>query len=127
MTLTFSAATNAQGVMYPHPEVETEITVHEEGTLKNVSGRVWKTIAGEVVRPDMEHGALRYNVYLPENFDSKKEYPILLYLHGSSMGYRRNSKITPWSRDLETYSELIAKGIYEKKPFNILKGFFFLF
>ncbi len=111
MTLTFSVVTYVRGAMYPHPEVETEITVNEEGALENFYGRVWKTIAGEVLRSDMEYGELRYCVYLPENYDSNKEYPILLYLHGGSIGYLRDAKITPWSKDLEIYSEQIAKGI----------------
>ena len=111
MTLTFFAATCVHGTMYPHPEVETKFTVNEEGTLENNADRVWKTIEGEVLRSDMECGALRYFVYLPENYDSNKEYPILVYLHGGSIGYHRGAKITPWSKDLKSYSEQIAKGI----------------
>ncbi len=111
MTLTCINVAYAQGAMYPHPEVETEITVNEEGTVENNSGRVWNTIKGEIVRPDMEFGALRYSVYLPENYDDSIEYPILVYLHGGSMGYIRDAKITPWSKDLFKYSEPIAKCI----------------
>ena len=110
MTLTCINVAYAQGAIYPHPEVETEITVDEEGTVTNNSGRVWNTIKGEVVRPDMEFGALRYRVFLPENYDSSIEYPILVYLHGGSIGYRRG-EVTPWSKDLARYSEQVAKGI----------------
>lgn len=101
----------AQGVMYPHPEVETEIAISDEGEIKNFYGRKWKTVTGEVVRADMEYGELRYSVYLPEGYDINKEYPILLFLHGGSIGYLRNAETSPWSKDLDMYSEPIARGI----------------
>ena len=103
----------AKGKMYPHPDVKTEITTNE-GEQKASSGRVWKTIYGEVTREDMEHGELRYTVYLPENYDSNKEYPFLLYLHGGELGYFRTVGATPWSKDLggsAKYAESIANSI----------------
>lgn len=106
----FCMTTYAKGEMYPHPEVETDITSNE-GEEKSKSGRTWKKVYGTVLRADMEYGELRYNVYLPENYDSKEEYPILLYLHGGSMGYLRTEGITPWSKDLVEYSDDIANNI----------------
>lgn len=114
MSLSLSTVSYAQkGEIYPHPEVKTEISVNE-GEEKADSGRVWKTVYGEALRPDMTNGELRYTVYLPENYDSKKEYPFLLYLHGGSMGYLRTTGITPWSKDLGgglQYAEIIAANI----------------
>lgn len=106
----FCMTTYAKGEMYPHPEVETDITSNE-GEEKSKSGRTWKKVYGTVLRSDMEYGELRYNVYLPENYDSKKEYPFLLYLHGGSMGYLRTEGITPWSKDLYGYADNIADNI----------------
>lgn len=100
----------AKGVMYPHPEVETDITSNE-GEEKSKSGRMWKKVYGTALRSDMEYGELRYNVYLPENYDSKKEYPFLLYLHGGSIGYLRTEGVTPWSRILYSYADNIADNI----------------
>lgn len=109
--LSFSITGCAKGVMYPHPEVETKVTTKEGGDIFSVSGRTWKNVYGTVVRDDMEHGELRYEIYLPKNYDSKKEYPFLLYLHGGSIGYNRTQGITPWSRDLYEYSDYIADNI----------------
>lgn len=114
MTFLFFTTGYAEGIVYPHEEVETKVTSNE-GTQKSIhSGRIWKTIFGEALREDMEHGELRYTVYLPENYDNKKEYPFLLYLHGGSMGYRRSGGKTPWEMDLDgswQYAESIANSI----------------
>ena len=113
LALAFSVTCFAESKMYPHAEVKTETTVNE-GEQKSNSGRVWKTVYGEVTREDMEHGELRYTVYLPENFDSNKEYPFLLYLHGGELGYFRTVGATPWSKDLGgsmNYAESMANSI----------------
>ena len=109
----FCQSAFAQSKMYPHPDVKTEVTTNE-GTQKASLNRVWKTLSGEVKREDMEHGELRYTVYLPENYDSNKEYPFLLYLHGGELGYFRTVGATPWSKDLggsAKYAESIANSI----------------
>lgn len=110
MLLSFSMTSYAKGVMYPHAEVKTEITSNE-GEQKSQSGRTWKTVYGTALRPDMEYGELRYTVYLPENYDSKKEYPFLLYLHGGSTGYIRCEGLTVWENDLNHYAENFAEAI----------------
>lgn len=112
LMLLFCQTAFAQSKMYPHPEVKTEVTTNE-GEQKTSSERVWKTLYGEVTREDMEHGELRYTVYLPENYDSNKEYPFLLYLHGGSIGYHRSNGKTPWTTDLgnSKYAESIANSI----------------
>ena len=112
LAVMLSVTAFAEGKMYPHPEVDMEIT-RTEGEQKSDSGRVWKTVYGEAIRPDMEHGELRYTVYLPENYDSTKEYPFLIYLHGGETGYRRTEGATPWNMDLgkRGYAESIANGI----------------
>ena len=107
MLFMMCSTATAQGVLYPHPEVETELT-KEEGTVRAISGRVWKTVSGEVRRQDMEHGELRYVVYLPENYDSTKQYPLELYLHGGDLGYKRSGGYTPWSKQLIHYAENFA-------------------
>ena len=112
VTLVLSVTALADGKMYPHPEVDMKVT-REEGEQKSDSGRVWKTVYGEATRPDMEHGELRYTLYLPENYDSTKEYPFLIYLHGGETGYNRTEGATPWNKDLgkKGYAESIANGI----------------
>ena len=99
----------------PHTEMEMELT-REEGETKSLSSdRIWKTISGAACRQDMEHGELRYSIYLPEGYDSKTEYPLLLYLHGGDLGYHRSGGYTPWAKELngfdEAYAEIIAEAI----------------
>ena len=97
--------------MYPHEEVEMELT-REESETKAFSGRTWKLISGAAHRQDMEYGELRYSVYLPDDYDDKKEYPLLLYLHGGDLGYQRSGGHTPWTKELNgfdvAYAEIIA-------------------
>lgn len=104
----------AKTSMYPHEEVETELTANE-GEVESWKGRTWRTIFGEVRRQDMEYGELRYTVYLPKEYDDGKEYPFLLYLHGGSIGYLRSGGHTPWTKDLNgldrNFAELIAESI----------------
>ncbi len=111
--LMLSVTCSAAGKMYPHAEVKTDMTA-TDGEVKASSGRVWKTVSGEVTREDMEYGELRYTVYLPNNYDANKEYPFLLYLHGGELGYFRTVGATPWSKDLNgsyKYAESIANSI----------------
>ena len=77
----------------------------EEDTVTSESGREWRKLSGTAVRPDMEHGELRYEIYLPEKYSSKKEYPILLYLHGGNLGYVRG-KGTAWSTELNGWMQV---------------------
>jgi len=98
-----------------NPHTEMELT-REEGETKSLSSdRIWKTISGAACRQDMEHGELRYSIYLPEGYDSKTEYPLLLYLHGGDLGYHRSGGYTPWAKELngfdEAYAEIIAEAI----------------
>ncbi len=111
--LFFANAVHAEGTMYPHPEVAMELTT-EEDTVTVLSGREWRKLSGTAVRPDMEHGELRYEVYLPEAYDSTKTYPVLLFLHDGSLGYRRSDGFTPWMMRLgggNMLAERIAEAI----------------
>ncbi len=111
--LMLCSAVYAEGMMYPHPEVAMELTT-EEDTVTAESGREWKKLSGTALRPDMEHGELRYEVYLPAKYSSKKEYPILLYLHGGDLGYKRSAGKTPWTKELNGWmqvGELVATAI----------------
>ena len=112
MLFMMCSTATAQGVLYPHPAVETELT-KEEGTVRAASGRRWKAVTGEVRRQDMEHGELRYEVYLPENYDSTKLYPLVLFLHGGSIGYLRSNGHTPWTNQLTKYSENFYEAMGE--------------
>ncbi len=96
---------HAEGMMYPHPEVAMELTT-EEDRVTAESGREWRKLSGTAVRPDMEYGELRYEVYLPAKYSSKKEYPILLYLHGGELGYERSGGKTPWTKDLNGWLQI---------------------
>ena len=82
--LSFNAVC-AEGKMYPHAETPMELTT-EEDTVTAQSGREWRKLSGTAVRPDMTGGELRYEVYLPAKHSSRKEYPLLLYLHGGDLG-----------------------------------------
>ncbi|MBE7063106.1 MAG: hypothetical protein E7390_04860 [Ruminococcaceae bacterium] len=109
----FGSAVYAEGTMYPHPDVAMELTM-EEDTVTAESGREWKKLSGTAVRPDMEHGELRYEVYLPAKYSSKKEYPVLLYLHGGDLGYKRSAGETSWSEELNGWmqiGELVSETI----------------
>ncbi len=110
LMLTTCVSAKTSGVIYPHPEVEMT-TTKNEGTQETYSGRVWKTVYGESVRPDMEVGELRYTVYLPENYNSEKEYPFVLFLHGGKRGYRRCNGKTMWEMDLVEFSDSFASSI----------------
>lgn len=46
------------------------------------------------------HQGLRYGLFKPDNYDSKKSYPVIVYLHGST---------DTVSRDLSWYQESIQK------------------
>ncbi len=110
--LMLCSAVHAGGMMYPHPEVAMELTT-EEDRVTAESGREWRKLSGTAVRPDMEHGELRYEIYLPEKYSSKKEYPVLLYLHGGNLGYVRG-KGTAWSTELNGWmqvGELVSETI----------------
>ncbi len=111
--LMVGSAVHAEGTMYPHPEVAMELTA-EEDMVTAESGRKWRKLSGTAVRPDMEHGELRYEVYLPEKYNKKKEYPVLLYLHGGELGYERSEGQTPWTKELNGWmqvGELVAEAI----------------
>ena len=99
-----------RGDVYSHPELEAKV-VANNGIQTSSKGTTWKTVFGSVTREDMEYGELRYTVFLPSDYDESKEYPILLYLHGGSIGYLRTPGATPWSRDLKTYADVIAENI----------------
>ena len=108
----FSVTCFAEGAVYSLLDGDMKVTRAEGEQISN-SERVWKTVYGEVTCADMEHGELRYTVYLPESYDSQKEYPFLLYLHGGSIGYHRSNGRTPWTTDLgnSEYAESIANSI----------------
>ena len=111
--LLFGNAVYAEGTMYPHPEAAMELTT-EEDTVTSESGREWRKLFGTAVRPAMEYGELRYEIYLPEKYSSKKEYPILLYLHGGDLGYNRSGGDTPWMKELNGWiqiGELVSETI----------------
>ncbi len=113
MLLLCSGVAKAEKIMYPHPETAMEVT-REESEKKSLSGREWRMISGDAKRPDMEHGELRYEICLPETYDSTKAYPVLLYLHGGSVGYHRSGGATPWSMKLsggQQLAERVAEAI----------------
>lgn len=58
---------------------------------------------------------LPYRIYLPENYDSGKKYPVMLYLHGEDYrGYDNVSQIAKftWNASTQTKTNMDANGLF---------------
>lgn len=91
-----SAAQAAYEGVYPYEQWALTETTQDKGYTKSLAGYQWNTLYGTVKAPELQSGELRYNVYLPTNFDPDKEYPLVVYLHNSNTAYNQSS-LTPWT------------------------------
>ena len=82
---------------YPYAKWELTETTEDAGISKSLGGYQWNTLYGTIEAPELTSGELRYNVYLPNNPDPEREYPLVVYLHGSTTSYKQEKGLTPWS------------------------------
>jgi len=88
----------AETGVYPYKAWEVTQEIADQGKTTSLSGYRWNTLYGTVDAPELKRGELRYWVYLPEEYDPDKEYPMVVYLHGSSVAYQyKNNYMTPWT------------------------------
>lgn len=76
---------------------------------------IWKTVEGKVTASEMLYGELRYYLYLPEEFDPAREYPLIVYLHSSNCCYNDldfiNNGYSPWFQTLNNRNYQVADNL----------------
>lgn len=82
----------------PHPLKEITAEVKQQGLLKGIDGTLyppsttWKSSTtrellvenfkqGIFTDPEQNHAQLMYNLYVPQNYDPQKQYPLVLFMH----------------------------------------------
>lgn len=90
----------------------TDTSVIEENTVSR-SEKSWKTISGTATAAELKFGELRYWVYLPEDFDASRAYPLVVYLHGSNVCYNQGTGYTPWFQTLNNRNYRVSDGLHE--------------
>jgi dienelactone hydrolase len=103
-----ACAAEKQADPYSDWTITDEVTVQEDTVSQE--GAVWKTLYGTVTADELSFGELRYWVYLPEKPERGRTYPLVLYLHDSTVSYNQGPYI-PWTqtlnrRDLKVADEL---------------------
>lgn len=114
LTGAFSVAVlAAEKEEYPYNgwEVTNHVSVAEDTVSRE--GTTWKTLYGTVEAQEMMFGELRYWVYLPENYECSREYPLTVYLHGSTVSYNQGP-YTPWSHTLNRKDCKVADGLRQE-------------
>jgi len=88
-----------------------EETTHDGVTFRSIYG---KKVSTDPAR--MTFGELRYWVYLPEHFRADREYPLLVFLHGSNLSYKQEyaKSWTPWTNPLDLNSATNPLKIADK-------------
>ena len=107
------AALAADPVTYPYDDwTVTDQSAAAEDTVSRAE-TVWKTLYGTVTAAELKFGELRYWVYLPEDYDASREYPLVVYLHSSNVCYNQGTGYTPWFQTLNQRSCRVADGLRE--------------
>ena len=110
--LVLSGAALAVSAEYPYPDwALTAQAAPVEDTVSRAE-TVWKTLYGTATAAELEFGELRYWVYLPENYEPRHAYPLVVYLHGSDVSYQQ-SKYTPWVYSLNKSASRVPDVLRE--------------
>lgn len=82
----------------PHPLKKITAEVKQQGILKGTdstlypTGETWKSTVtrellienftqGVFIDPEQNNAQLMYNLYVPQNYDPQKQYPLVLFMH----------------------------------------------
>jgi enterochelin esterase-like enzyme len=74
----------------------------------SILGQKGKVFENKIVQSEVLKKGVKYNIYLPPNYEAKKEYPTIYYLHG--FGGNNNSIHT--KEIFKQIDSLILKGIF---------------
>ena len=111
ISVCFVASAKTEQMEYPFKDWVFTENISSSGTALGQDNYRWNTVFGTAAAEGLDNGDLRYWVYLPKDYDPNKEYPLVVYLHGSTTSYKQNKGLTPWTSTINNKSLKLEKEL----------------